>query len=148
MKSISRKPDTILQSSVSVKPPHFVNDQQRAVRNSGECENMSRGFYRDHSGAQSWIAIFLVFPLQVHRHAHRIGLRMALRSDHILVEADGHDRTIEGNMWTFFFKGENRTAHFLQFLLIGVKNLEIATVNRIERIIQSLKYGFSLTTFQ
>ena len=77
---------------------------------------------------------FLVFALQVHRHPRRISLRMELRSDHVFIKTNTHDRSFQWNMRTFFFNAKNFCFKLTYALKIGLNNLEIPAINRKKRI--------------
>ena len=86
--------------------------------------------------------MFPVVAPEVHAHSDGIGFGVELGADHGIGEANGHDRSFERDVGSFFLDGEDAAAHVGYALVVGLDHLEAATVDCVEGVLQAGENGF------
>jgi len=92
--------------------------------------------------------LFAVVAAEVHAHAGGIGFGMELRADHGVGKADGHDRSFEGDMGSFFFDGQDAAAHVGDPLVVGLDHLVAAAVDSVEGVGEPCEHWFFRGAFE
>jgi len=62
--------------------------------------------------------LFFIFPVKIHCHPLRVGFRMELGSDHVLIKPDGHDRSFQWHMGPLLFNAEDFGSHLMQTVVV------------------------------